>query len=191
MVQPVFQVAMTLRVCLVSNFHAMLDLLPLFVSTLLYSLSATVLVLFWQRQLADFFTFLILMSSFSAIGSVVGFFAGLSRAGVAGGVLPASLVFLGAGTAYIYTLDEIKKAVVSGAGILAFTFAVATQYYYSISLRSENELLSEITASRESELEAIRQQCLLFILNPDFVSLGSLEKLRARTYCKPYIPFLE
>lgn len=166
------------------------ELTALIITAVLSAAVALTPILIWQKSSSNAGVFFVLLLALSLTGAIVGFFSGLSRVGVAGDVLPAALVFLAAGATYIYTLDHIEKAFVSSMAIVAFALSLGFEYYRAASIRADNTVRSVTINLQQQEIEAIRNQCLSFILSAEYAGLPRIEKLRTRAYCKPYVPFL-
>jgi len=74
----------------------------------------------------------------SALGAAVGIIGGLSRVGVAGEVIAASLGLLGAVAVWLFAADRSKGTIVS-ACTLVFAFSLFVGYMESASRRSAAE----------------------------------------------------
>lgn len=163
-------------------FGAILKLTPIFAAAAAIAVLGVALAAIWQRShkgsLALFFIFL----AFSVIGVSIGFLAGHSRTGVVGNVLPAALVFLGAGTTYLFSYKR-EQSPLSTLGVLVFTLSMLIMYFGSAAERSKSEFVY-------NDYIVTRDKCLNLLLSPGFLKFSKVEKVRVRTYCKDYVTFL-
>lgn len=166
------------------------ELSHLFVVSAICSLISLIFAYSLQKSTHGLPILFLIIFSISTIGSIVGFISGLSRVGVAGQVITAVLVFFGAGVAYIYNLDKLKKAFISSLVILSFSTSMIMEYYYSTLIRTKSETENNILENQQNEINIVREHCLKFILSDNYFKLNKKEKLRIRIYCKPYVSFL-
>lgn len=163
-------------------FGALIDLAPVFATVAAIALSGALVAILWggsrKGSLALFFIFL----AFSGIGVSIGFLAGHSRTGVAGNVLPAALVFLGAGATYLFSYKP-EQSPLSTLGVLVFSLSMLLMYFGSSVERSKSEFIY-------NDYVSTRDKCLSLILSPDFLEFAKKEKVRVRAYCKDYVTFL-
>ena len=87
---------------------ALLALSPIVATAAIVAALGTVAAVAWQRSSREFFALFAIFLAFSVLGVSIGFLAGHSRTGVVGNVLPATLVFLGAGEINKNKLDSIN-----------------------------------------------------------------------------------
>lgn len=160
--------------------------LALVVTSLFVSILGALLLALVKKSLHDAFVFFLFFAALSLTGAGVGYLAGLSRVGVAGDVLPAAMVFLGAGVASIFSLDR-KKGLVAAIGIGCFSAALFHSYYRSAELRSEGERKVYSTELTVREHFLTQEACLEFILSKDYFELEESDKLLVYQICSQFI----
>lgn len=149
-----------------------------------------IVMLAWQRSVKHAGIVFTIAFGMCLIGGSAGYLSGYSRVGVAGDVIPAALVFLGAGFAYIINLDNPRKAFLASMAVIAFISSFTTETIRGAERRGLYEIEASIDSLRIEEISDIRTHCLSLLLSNDFGQLPRLEKLRIRIWCKQYVPFL-
>ncbi|MEE2635517.1 MAG: hypothetical protein VX940_14565 [Pseudomonadota bacterium] len=161
---------------------AFLTLFPVFFAGLLVAFVCALVALMLQRSFQGFLKILALLFAFSVLGVSIGFLSGHSRVGVAGNVLPAALVFLGAGVTYLYSYKP-EQSPIAVLGIVSFAVSMLVMYFGGAVERSKSDF-------NYSDYVAARDKCMSFVLSSDFTDLPKGEKIRVREYCKLYVAFL-
>lgn len=161
---------------------ALSELVPIFGAAATIAVLGVFVALIWQRSPKGFFPLFLIFLAFSGIGVSIGFLAGHSRTGVVGNVLPAALVFLGAGATYLFSYKP-DQSPLSTLGVLVFTLSMLVMYFGSAAERSKSEFVY-------NDYVATRDKCLSLILSPNFLEFSKVEKVRIRAYCKDYVTFL-
>lgn len=161
---------------------AVSELSPIFAAAATFAGLGALTGMIWQRSSKGGIALFLIFLAFSCIGVSIGFLAGHSRTGVVGNVLPAALVFLGAGATYLFSYRP-EHSPLTTLGVLVFTLSMLVMYFGSAGERSKSEFIY-------NDYVATRDECLNLILSPEFLEYPKVEKVRVRAYCKDYVTFL-